>query len=382
MKFRTILNFFRPLILSYQLILLTMFPKFAYSEESLSLKSCKEASDLVEEGAEIADSSSEEKKLYEQAIKLCPKMSEAYHNLGIILIQDGEYQEALNLLEKAYRLNGQIETKLALASAEFKSGKLKKAKESYRAVLKSNPDHLKALQGLGVVLAASKDLTTSLSTLEKALKLDSSSEITLFNLAIISEKAKNIDKAITYYKNLIATGGKNREAFLRLSYLLLDKGEASQALSVIGKANEYYEGDEEVLKLRATIYEDLESFDEAEAIYKKLVSEDKSDVESLLRLGRLYLNSGQYAKSKHLSEQVIAQEPDNPYGYLLLGILELKADNYGEAEKLFKLSLTKDPTLSSTYEYLSMSQKLQNKEDMAEINLKKANELAKSTVSP
>ena len=118
------------------------------STEKAPISSCKEASELVQQATEIGDSGQREKELYRSALKLCPTMAEAYHNLGIVMFQEGEYEEAVKLLSEASKLNGLMETKLALASAQFRAGKGEESEQTYRSVLKVDASQIKALQGL------------------------------------------------------------------------------------------------------------------------------------------------------------------------------------------------------------------------------------------
>src|SRR3984893_14073160 len=87
---------------------------------------------------------------YERAIALDPKMSEAYLNLGILLLDRQEYAAAVTPLSKAVELiPAQSRPRSLLAIAQDRSGDKEGEARSFEGVLHLDPNDLTANHYLG-----------------------------------------------------------------------------------------------------------------------------------------------------------------------------------------------------------------------------------------
>ena len=114
-----------------------------------------------------------------QALEEFPESGLFRYYLGALLIKDGQYAEAVTVLEECARLGIEIETFPVAPDAQEKVpycygvaleklGRLSEAAQAYRASIKVNPQAYSARSALGLLLLAQGDQTGSLEQLELA----------------------------------------------------------------------------------------------------------------------------------------------------------------------------------------------------------------------
>ena len=106
-------------------------------EVSLAEHNCLKASELVKQGVAMGDASEAERALYDQAFSLCPEMSEAVFNLGIVAQKRGDVATAEKHIRKALSLKTDSRFRVALGSLFAKQGQYEKAKEQYQRVTRA-----------------------------------------------------------------------------------------------------------------------------------------------------------------------------------------------------------------------------------------------------
>jgi DNA-binding transcriptional MerR regulator len=105
---------------------------------------------------------------YEAALELDPGLAGAWTNLGRILAQIGELEEAAEHFEQALRCDPEEDAaRLNLAALALQARRTKDAVTGYRAVLRRDPDCLEAHYGLGRALLQQGGKGEALAHLER-----------------------------------------------------------------------------------------------------------------------------------------------------------------------------------------------------------------------
>ncbi len=129
------------------------------------------AQELEEEWGDEApdlDASSRARHAYEAALELDPRLAAAWTNLGGLLAEMGDIEEAQEHFEEALRHDpDQIQARLNLAELALQSEGPGAAANSYREVLRRDPDHLEAHYGLARALLNVGDKGEALAHLER-----------------------------------------------------------------------------------------------------------------------------------------------------------------------------------------------------------------------
>lgn len=144
---------------------------------------------------------------YQNALKLNPKMADAYVNLAII------YKEKMQL-EKAIRC-------------------LKEA-------IKINPNHIEAYNNLGIIFRIKGQLEKAIEYYKRALQLNPNYALILLNLAIALQEIGQIEEAIEYYKKSLRFKPDSPEILYNLGTAYMEQGKQKEAISTL----------DEVIKIR------------------------------------------------------------------------------------------------------------------------------------
>ncbi len=90
------------------------------------------------------------------------------------------------------------------------SGNMQKAQELYRKILSVNPEHVDALNNLGVILMARPDKAEAISIFNKIITLQSGFADAYYNLACIYAQMKDVPKGIEYLGKAVERNGDLR----------------------------------------------------------------------------------------------------------------------------------------------------------------------------
>lgn len=109
---------------------------------------------------------------FEAAIKLDPKFSESYQQLGLLLAEQGLYPRADETLRQAIQIGGEDSSAYAyLGYAYQKSGKEREAEQAFRRSIKLSDTNWLAQMGLGQILLGHNQAQEALPHLVRAQQL-------------------------------------------------------------------------------------------------------------------------------------------------------------------------------------------------------------------
>lgn len=137
-----------------------------------------------------------------QYVKAYPDAYEGWFNLGLALKQKGNPQEA--------------------ASA-------------YQQAVKIRPGGIEALGNLAIIHQENEDFEAALQCYEKVLELDPGHGGTLWNVALLCQRTGDLATAETCYAKLVEIQPDREEAWARLGYLLLERGDDTGAVEALEK---------------------------------------------------------------------------------------------------------------------------------------------------
>jgi len=139
------------------------------------------------------------RKLYERAIKLDPKYSEAVNNLGTIYYARKSYRRAVSQYNKALRLAPSSASIYSnLGTAQFARKKYEKALEAYQQALALDPDVFEHRSTQGVLLQE--------RNVQERAKFH-------YYLARTYAKAGAFERALLYMRKALEEGFRERDKF-------------------------------------------------------------------------------------------------------------------------------------------------------------------------
>jgi Flp pilus assembly protein TadD len=156
------------------------------------LEQKKQAASLVQEALGKEGQREEQKKLYMKALELDPSLGQAYNNLGLLYLEDGDYGEAVRLLREAVkRMPGDPVPRFNLGYAYELVGRLESAEEHYEGAAKlsgDDPDYLECYAR--VLIRRREQFGRAEGLLRRALERETRPE----NVKWIHEQLEAMDK--------------------------------------------------------------------------------------------------------------------------------------------------------------------------------------------
>ncbi len=144
-------------------------------KEKLSLGELKEAQECLQRGTNFfKDRKYKEAAFeFENALKINPKLTEAYLGLGYVSDSSKNYDEAIGYFNKALEISpNYVEAYMGLAYVFNNAGNYDEAIKYYQKVLTIRKDYLEAYNGLGFIYASLGKNKEAIDYFKEALKID------------------------------------------------------------------------------------------------------------------------------------------------------------------------------------------------------------------
>lgn len=200
--------------------------------------------------------------------------SMAFFRLGLVSLQEGDFEKALEWADKSLHLNpGQLDASYLRCRALYGLGREREALPTYETLLKEHPedpeiwfgygmalhkldrweearsayarvldiepDHLQANINMGLVLVQQKKYEEALDCYERIRRLDPESE-QLVDLARVYLLLNRFDDGKAVLEEILARDGRNQEALYILGLLLLEMGDSLEARTVLREYVKYH----------------------------------------------------------------------------------------------------------------------------------------------
>jgi tetratricopeptide (TPR) repeat protein len=247
---------------------------------------------------------------YREIIAVDPDHVDALHYLGVVSLQTGQFEVAIEHIGKAVRLRpGNVDAITNLGNAQQAFGQLDHAIESFRA----------------------------------ALELSPASAILLANLGNAYRQEGRIEHAIDCFEQSLAIDPKLAEVRRNLADALLDDGRMSEALKQIIAAEK---SDTQSLAVKASLANILRAnaqYDAAIAAYEQVLISNPDFPPLLCNLANVHGDAGHTDIAIDLLKKVTDLDPAYSEGHYSLGLAFEQSGNKDVAENAFRKALSVDP---------------------------------------
>ena len=232
---------------------------------------------------------------YRKAIALDPKMTQAYLNLGISMLDD-DAKAAIAPLQKATELNyDYAQGHYLLGTAEERAGESADAVKEYTIAVKLDPNDYPKHIALARAELAAGNASAAEPEFREALKLkanDAESELGLAQS--LMEQKKSTDAAAALDDYLRGNPDDAKVRVMRAS-LLTELGRNDEALAELDRAAKAAPETLEALKLRSVIYYREKDFEKAAKTLQEAAALAPQDASIRARLGHAWLETKNYA---------------------------------------------------------------------------------------
>jgi tetratricopeptide (TPR) repeat protein len=164
-----------------------------------------------------------------QAIRNGADSDETYSKLGEISLRRGDLPKAVELMERAAKINPANLTNMTnLATALLQLGRADEAGRVLQAILAQNPRYGGAHNVLGLLDAQQGRATQAREHLEKAVEFNPELTEAYLNLGIVAQKTGDVKRAVECYRDFLkrADPQKHRDAIPKVKAALAELGAA------------------------------------------------------------------------------------------------------------------------------------------------------------
>ncbi len=312
---------------------------------------------------------------YETAIRKFPNFLRAYKNLGLILVQIGDYTKARQMIIKAIELGG-ADTDLygTLGYCYLNAGDYGAALEAYKLAMVFNPDSrdwrlgkVQCLMNLGgyseaaglldklieqnpsdesLLLLQANAFVSEQKTTEAAANLmmvrqmGKANAVSLTLLGDIFVNQNNIELAVPYYMEALRASGLDLSRAMRVAKSLVNRGAWEQAETYLTsleneKMSELSEADKlEVLNLKASTALGQGKSDEAAGILEKVVERDPLNGRALLLIAEYHWKNNDIERAEIYFGRAQKVEDTRVESLIQNARMLVSVKDYGKAAKL------------------------------------------------
>jgi len=175
--------------------------------------------------------------LWDQSIRIAPS-SRAYTNRGLLFKQEKNYDQALEMYNKAIAMNkAEKEALVNRGNIYFDRQDFERAIQDYNACLAIDSTMQKAIENRGSAYGALGKYDLALVDLNKALKLDPTSVNGYANRGVFYQNTNQHDKAIDdFYKQMEVNHKESADLLNSIAVSHLRQNQFNKALEVLNQA--------------------------------------------------------------------------------------------------------------------------------------------------
>ena len=174
---------------------------------------------------------------YKQAITLRSDYAEAHYNLARLLAGQGQFDDAIAHYEEAVKTNPtDAEAQNNLGVTLFGIGRIDEAIVHYRKALEIQPDYAEASCNLANALIATGDFDGAIVRYSACLSVIPDQSEAQYNLASALLRQGRIDEAIVHYQKVLQLSPESADAHANLGSALLAKARVRDAMAEYRKA--------------------------------------------------------------------------------------------------------------------------------------------------
>jgi Flp pilus assembly protein TadD len=235
---------------------------------------------------------------YARTVAIDPKMSEAYLNLGMLLLDKQEDAAAIAPLRKAVELlPAQSRPRNLLAVALDRSGDRAGAAESFEALIHLDPNDITALDYLGWAALRRGKPDEAEARFRRALEVQPK-ELEARRGLGQSLDAQKKPEAADAYRDYLELKPDDSEARARLIHLLVEQQQNDVALAELDRLDAGKQPTIESLKLRADIQIAGKKWDDSIATLQQALALAPNDAQLHGGLGRILLQKRDFVAAE------------------------------------------------------------------------------------
>ena len=277
------------------------------------------------------------RQAYEKALEVAPQRVEALSNLGLVHLQLGANEKAIEYLGRALKISpGLTALRAFLGLAYFRMGQFEPAHREVAKALKDQPENPQAPHLNGLCLFKLDRLQEGIAALAAALKANPKNLEAAYTLATAYVANGQPDQAEALLEGPLRSVS-SAEIYLVRGRIQGAKGNFRQAAQDLTEAKRL---NSELPTLRTQLgltFTRLGDYPRAMDEFRAALVSNPSDFEANAFLGWLYVQDRRYQEAAEFVKEALRQRPgDGAFLYKLMGQIHHAAGNHPEAASLLE----------------------------------------------
>jgi protein O-GlcNAc transferase len=261
----------------------------------------------------------EAERLYREILQTDPRQADALHFLGVLALQTGRNDMAVDLIGRAIAQNGRVPAfHNNLGNALKAQGKLQEAATSYAQALTQQPNHVGALFNLGLVLQTQGKLEDAAAAYRQALRLKPDYAEAHGNLGNTLQTQGRLEEAVVCYGLALRYRPNFAEVHGNLGNVLMAQGKYAEAVTAHGRALTFKPDFAEAHNNLGLVLLEQGDVDAAVASYRRALTHKPAYAEAHINLGNALREQGQGAEAAASYQRALVLDPDNTDARLAL----------------------------------------------------------------
>jgi predicted O-linked N-acetylglucosamine transferase (SPINDLY family) len=225
----------------------------------------------------------------------------------------------------------------------FRGGQLDDAERHFRALLDQQPNHVAALNILGILLASMQKFSDAEPVLQSALKLNSSSDVTFYNYGIVLKGLGRPAEALQQFDKALAINPAVAETWNNRGTVQNDLERYEAAVSDFDRALSLAPDNPAALCNKAKSLGQLDRHDEALAAYQRAIELNPGQPDTWIASGDVLGKLRRHDEAVAAFARASALKPDHIGAQLGRGNASYQAMRYADAAEAYKAVLALDP---------------------------------------
>jgi tetratricopeptide (TPR) repeat protein/SAM-dependent methyltransferase len=295
----------------------------------------------------------EAEDLYRQVLASDRNHFGSLQNLGIIALQRGQPQAAVDVLARALAVNDRApDCHYNMAFALQALGRLDDAIGFYQQTIRLKPDYVEAHTNLGNALKGNGRLSDAAASYERVIGLAPSAEAH-YNLGNVLVPLGRLDEATTHFQRALVLKPDLVGAHNNLANALVAQRRPDDAVIHFQRALELDPSLVEAhVNLGATLLE-LGKLDAAAAQLVRALEVNSNFASAHANLGNVLLAQGRLEEAARSYRHALALEPGLPEAHNNLGLVLAARGDFVEACRHYQMAVERKPDFIDAYNNLA-----------------------------
>jgi uncharacterized protein (TIGR02466 family) len=274
--------------------------------------------------------------LYAKILQSEPDNPQLLNYFGVLKAQIGDREGAIDLLEKAVKIDHSFGYLNNLGNVYRSANRLEDAINCYQKALQLNPQSSDSHLNLGIALTEKGEILDAIKAFEAALSANPYHPRAHITLGDLLQSQGELDLAIASYQKAIALQPESFEALTSLGMAFYRKGCLQEAQHTYEHALAINPFSTAVLSNIAATFYEQGRMDMATACYREVLNIQPQSPDAHLNLGFLIGQQGQYQEATTHYQQALQLEPQSNKAIMGLAELFTAQEQWQAAIPLYK----------------------------------------------